>query len=175
MTKDRGAHPRILVVEDDAATAEMLTMMLGEAGYAVEVASTAAAAHDQLRQRPDDSRRRSGLPDLILLDLQLPDRDGAAMVEELARTQHLPPVIVLSAKREAAAVAAGDAIHARAVIPKPFEMETLLTGIAATLVAPNQACAADGAWSNPNHGDGSPLHGMIGRDRCLNGGEECLH
>src|SRR5687767_14773197 len=83
---------RVLVVEDDSATGEMLVAVLGMEDYAVTWVSSPAEAMRLLAAPDSDS-------DLILLDLQLPVLSGDAMVGQLVAAGHrLPPVIVLSAK-----------------------------------------------------------------------------
>ncbi len=78
----RGVVPRghLLVIEDDAANAEFMHLLLTGAGYAVQVAGDGAAAVAYLRQTPV-------LPDVILLDLQLPRMDGRAF----RAVQHATP------------------------------------------------------------------------------------
>jgi DNA-binding response OmpR family regulator len=79
----------ILLVEDDEAIAMMYSLQLSAAGYAVEIAPDAATGIAHLR------RRR---PDLVLLDIRLPRREGFAVLEQM---RHEPdaadiPVLVLS-------------------------------------------------------------------------------
>jgi CheY-like chemotaxis protein len=85
---------RVLLVEDDAALAQMYRIKLERDGYTVRVAGDGEAA---LRLLEDE------LPDLIFLDVRLPHMDGLAFLEHLRsdlRTQNLPVVIVSNYSEE---------------------------------------------------------------------------
>jgi len=134
----RNTKPHILVVEDEPAIVDMLTMLLELEGYQVSSADNALAAIDLLAdtayEAQDRTVRVTQRPDLILLDLQLPAMDGQDMIRYLEDTaQVIPPVIVLSAKRKEMAEAEARAINAAAVLVKPFDVPTLLTNIAQVL------------------------------------------
>src|SRR5256885_16863526 len=75
---------RVLVVEDDGAIATTLIDFLSDCGYEVEHAGTWAAARGALDR---------ALPDLIILDLQLPDADGLVLCQHLRQTRGIPIVI----------------------------------------------------------------------------------
>jgi two-component system, OmpR family, response regulator len=106
---------RILLVEDDTDSGEALSLLLRSQGYDV---AWAASGREALRSVRSDAAR---LPDLILLDLMLPDMDGAAVIERLAETGPVPPVVIHSASTLAEAQAAGKRIGAAAVLRKPAE------------------------------------------------------
>lgn len=132
------AGKHILVVEDDEAIAEMLILLLTSVGYRVTCVARPEEAHSILStpagspnpQVVPSSVRLGGetsYPDLVLLDLRLPGLDGAEMMRQLARSvQHLPPVIVLSAKPRGAVDAAAQSIGAVDAVAKPFLIEELL-------------------------------------------------
>jgi two-component system KDP operon response regulator KdpE len=136
---------RILVVEDDEAVGEMLTMLLEMEGYHVQLVQTAVAAL-QVLLPSDEVSEACGMnaphmlhsaaprPAVVLLDLQLPGMSGEDMIQQL-RTVPVatPPIIVLSARRQAALeeVAALDGVVA--VVPKPFPVEELLESISMVL------------------------------------------
>jgi two-component system, OmpR family, response regulator len=106
---------RILLVEDDTDSGEALSLLLRSQGYAV---AWAASGREALRSARSDA---AGLPDLILLDLMLPDMDGATVIERLAESGPVPPVVIHSASTLAEAQAAGKRIGAAAVLRKPAE------------------------------------------------------
>lgn len=139
MSADPDPRTCILIVEDDVASAEMLTMMLEDEGYHARVAATAKSAIDLLEalhhaDAHTASAEVSWRPDLLLLDLQLPDRDGTAIIKHFRDSSRpVPPVIVLSAKRVAAVEEAALMIRAAGVVHKPFDMDTLLGSIATVL------------------------------------------
>lgn len=114
---------RILVVEDDAAVRRLVATTLGLHRYAVREAKTAAQALIELSSQP---------PDLVVLDLGLPDGDGVDVIRTLRGWSSLP-VIVLSARLEDAdKVAALDA-GADDYLVKPFSVEELLARVRVAL------------------------------------------
>jgi DNA-binding response OmpR family regulator len=115
---------RILLVEDDPAVADAFALALGDAGYIVDRVAGGRDALAHLLRRP---------PELLLLDLGLPDLDGLAACR-LAR-RHAPdlPIIILTAR-----VATGDAVAgldagADDYIRKPVNLDVLLARIDAVL------------------------------------------
>jgi DNA-binding response OmpR family regulator len=115
---------RILLVEDDPAVADAFALALGEAGYIVDRVAGGRDALAHLLRRP---------PELLLLDLGLPDLDGLAACR-LAR-RHAPdlPIIILTAR-----VATGDAVAgldagADDYIRKPVDLDVLLARVDAVL------------------------------------------
>jgi two-component system KDP operon response regulator KdpE len=114
---------RILVVEDDPSLRRSLAATLKAAGYrAVEAGGVAEAQRARAHHKPD----------LILLDLGLPDGDGVDFVAVLRRDA-LTPVVVLSARgAEAMKVKALDA-GADDYVTKPFGVDELLARIRAAL------------------------------------------
>ncbi len=117
---------RVLVVEDEAPVARLLAIFLRDAGYAVEVAGTGGEAVARLHVQP---------PDLIVLDLALPDMDGWEVLRTVrarARTRALPVVVLTGLGPEQAAQAA--ARGADEFLTKPVS-PTVLTGVVKTLVA----------------------------------------
>ncbi len=120
MTTDL-AGASILLVEDDPDTRRQVAELLRRHAYRISEAGDAAAAM---------SAFRAGPPDLILLDLGLPDRDGLTVVEQV-RSAGPTPILVLSARdREADKVAALEA-GADDYLAKPFGMAELRARISA--------------------------------------------
>ena len=97
VTEARG-KPRILVVDDDAALSEMLQIVLRQEGFdTVRCSSGEVALHEFRQSRPD----------LVLLDLMLPGRDGVAVCRDI-RAESGVPIIMLTAKSDTADVAADE-------------------------------------------------------------------
>ena len=90
--------PRILVVENEQAIAEPLAEALEREGFAAEVASTLTAATDAYRRQP---------PDLILLDVMLPDGDGRDLCRDIRKESDVP-IIMLTARSEEVDRVVGD-------------------------------------------------------------------
>ena len=125
---------RLLLVEDDAALVRTLRLGLGARGYLVEAADQGRLALAAARER---------VPDVVLVDLGLPDMDGVEVVREL-RSWTDVPVLVLSARdAEASKVAALDA-GADDYVTKPFGMDELLARLRAALrrAAPREPTTA---------------------------------
>src|SRR4051794_4094260 len=113
---------RILVVDDDADLVELICFNLRKAGFAI---GTAANGVDALK------KARSLSPDLILLDLMLPELDGFAVCEILRRdavTQSIP-IIMLTALSTELGRLAGLSAGANEYIPKPFSPKALIARV----------------------------------------------
>ena len=115
--------PHILVIEDDDRIRGALTRTLGERGHSVTDSATALAG----LQRALDDR-----PDLVLLDLGLPDLDGLELLRML-RAVSTVPVIVATARDDNADVVAALNAGADDYVIKPFNTEQLAARIAAVL------------------------------------------
>lgn len=118
---------RILVVEDDGAILETVAPILEEEGYRVSTASNGGEALEQLRL--------VDLPDVILLDLQMPVMDGWKFRNVQRRDSRLAsiPVIAISADGTQQA----EAISANAFLRKPLDLTALLATIA-RVIAENE-------------------------------------
>jgi PleD family two-component response regulator len=112
------AQGRILVVEDDADTAEMLRLVFTEENFSVEVAKRGNEALEYSRKN---------IPDLIILDIVLPGMDGYSVCRELrttTRTSHIP-IIFLTQKDDRVDRLAGLQLGADDYITKPFDIDEL--------------------------------------------------
>ena len=114
---------QILVIEDDASIRSVLRVLLHAEHYRVIEAETAARA---------EIEARSHKPDLLLVDLGLPDGDGLKVIQRI-RTWSPVPIVVLSARTlEAQKIAALDA-GADDYVAKPFSAPELLARVRAAL------------------------------------------
>ena len=117
------APGNILIIEDDAAIQRTLRLLLEDQGYGVTTASSA---------RIGLSLAKSNRPDLVLLDLGLPDCDGIELLEQ-GELQGIAPVIVTTARcQDADKVKALDA-GAEDYVVKPFSIAELYARIRAVL------------------------------------------
>jgi two-component system, cell cycle response regulator len=107
------ASPRVLVVEDSRTQAEWLVQVLRREGYEVAIAPDGRDAIRRVRSEP---------PDLVLLDMILPDMDGLEVLRVIkARSEeHFVPVILLSVKSDLESRVAGLRIGADDFLAKPF-------------------------------------------------------
>lgn len=117
---------RLLIIEDDPGIGSSLERALANAGYDCERAVTAAEA-----------RAVTTEPDLVLLDLGLPDGDGIDLAPELLTRWPAVPVLMLTARSEEMDVVIGLDAGAVDYIVKPFRLAELLARIRAQLRAPN--------------------------------------
>jgi len=114
---------RVLLVDDEVSIQRAVAPLLQSRGYLVDVASTGAAALRLAEEQP---------PDLIVLDLGLPDMDGTEVCRQL-RSGSKVPIIVLSARTsEADKVRALD-LGADDYVTKPFGPEELLARVRVAL------------------------------------------
>ena len=114
---------RVLVVDDDRALARALAINLKARGYDVEVATTGADALKAAAATP---------PDVVILDLGLPDLDGLDVLAGL-RGWTSTPVLVLSARQDQAQKVAALDAGADDYVTKPFGMDELLARLRAAL------------------------------------------
>ncbi|HWO70369.1 MAG TPA: response regulator transcription factor [Actinomycetota bacterium] len=115
--------PRILVVEDEATIAEPLAEHLEREGFQAEVAPTLARAEEAIRREE---------PDLILLDVMLPDGDGRELCRDLRRRSDVP-IIMLTARGEEVDRVVGLELGADDYVVKPFSARELVARIRAIL------------------------------------------
>jgi DNA-binding response OmpR family regulator len=116
---------KVLVVEDDPAIGANLQRALANAGHLCELVDTAAAA-----------RTIVAAPDLVLLDLGLPDADGLDLIRELHQRWPEVPVIMLTARSEEIDIVVGLDAGAVDYITKPFRLAELLARVRAHLRHP---------------------------------------
>jgi two-component system response regulator RegX3 len=114
---------RILVVEDESAISEPLAESLEREGFDANVAATVAAARDAYRRQP---------PDLVLLDVMLPDGDGRDLAREIRRDSDVP-IIMLTARGEEIDRVLGLELGADDYVVKPFSMRELTARIRAIM------------------------------------------
>lgn len=119
----RPARSRVLVVDDDAALAEMLQIVLRQEGFDTSWCGSGSSAMDAFRE----SR-----PDLVLLDLMLPGRSGIDVCRDI-RAQSGVPVVMLTAKSDTTDVVVGLEAGADDYVSKPFKAKELVARIRARL------------------------------------------
>lgn len=115
---------KLLLVDDEPDLLNMVSDILKDAGF--QTVFTAASVKEAVSKAKDES------PDLILLDVMLPDGDGFSLMEQL-RTFTDVPVIFLTAKDEPADKLAGLGLGADDYIAKPFLPQELLLRVCAVL------------------------------------------
>lgn len=114
---------RILLVEDDARLAAMVAEYLGDAGLRITIAPNGEQGLARLAREPFDA---------AVLDIMLPDIDGLEVCRRLRATSDLP-VLMLTARGDAADRIVGLELGADDYLPKPFEPRELLARLRAIL------------------------------------------
>jgi DNA-binding NtrC family response regulator len=111
----------ILVVDDEHGIRDLLSEILNDEGHAVELAENAAQARAaRLRERPD----------LVLLDIWMPDTDGVTLLKEWASTGLLNmPVIMMSGHATIETAVEATKIGAMAFLEKPVTLQKLLNSV----------------------------------------------
>ncbi|AIQ66106.1 transcriptional regulator [Paenibacillus stellifer] len=115
---------RILIVEDEVHLAEALSQILKKHNYSVDI------VHDG---RSGLDNALSGIYDLVLLDIMMPELDGISVLKELRSEGNPTPVILLTAKGEISDKVTGLDYGADDYIAKPFSTEELMARIRAAL------------------------------------------
>ena len=110
---------RVMVVEDDRDISEMLSIVLNDAGMDVDLVDRGDEVIKTFRQNP---------PDLVLLDLMLPGKDGVTVCQEL-RNETLVPIVMLTAKSDTTDIVKGLEAGADDYMIKPFKDQELLARI----------------------------------------------
>ncbi len=113
----------ILVVEDEASIAEVVSLYLKRAGYSVQIASDG-------RQAMNIFQRQN--PDFVILDLMLPEVDGLSLTRWL-RDRSNVPIIMLTARREEMDRIAGLEMGADDYVVKPFSPQELVSRVRAVM------------------------------------------
>src|SRR5262245_40369474 len=111
----------ILVVDDEIGIRELLTEILSDEGYTVRAAENASTARDhRARERPD----------LVLLDIWMPDTDGVSLLKEWAAGGMLTmPVVMMSGHATIDTAVEATRIGAMDFLEKPIAMQRLLTTV----------------------------------------------
>jgi two-component system, OmpR family, torCAD operon response regulator TorR len=110
---------RILIVEDDESLQPLLAYLVESEGYAPELADSGHAMHQRIKVR---------MPDLVVLDLNLPDESGLALARQL-RARSQVPIIVLTASQDKGDLLAALELGVDDFLTKPFEPRELVLRI----------------------------------------------
>ena len=118
-TEVNGSRSRVLVVDDDAALAEMLSIVLRNEGFEPIWCAYGDKALDAFRE---------GHPDLVLLDVMLPGRGGVDVCRDI-RAESGVPIVMLTAKTDTVDVVEGLEAGADDYVSKPFKAKELVARI----------------------------------------------
>ena len=118
------ADTRVLVVDDEATITDLVATALRYEGFDVEVAANGT---DALRSA------EKFRPDLVVLDVMLPDRDGFAVVKRLRADGHHVPVVFLTARDSTEEKVKGLTVGGDDYVTKPFSLEELVARVRSIL------------------------------------------
>lgn len=121
--KELYVKPKILVVEDEPALVDTLEYTLSRQGYEIAIATDGLKALDMARQTQ---------PDLVVLDVMLPELDGYEVCRIL-RQESSAPIIMLTARADEVDKVVGLEVGADDYLTKPFSMRELIARIKALL------------------------------------------
>ena len=145
-------NARILVVDDESDIRELVREILSEEGYAVETAGTAAEARAACAQQ---------VPDLVLLDIWMPDTDGISLLREWQQTQLLAaPVVMMSGHGTVETAVEATRLGAIDYVEKPLSLAKLLRTVRRALEEGNRRKQAARALV-------PPLLAPVGRSRLM--------
>jgi len=113
----------ILVVEDEASIAEVVSLYLKRAGYSVQIASDGRQAMNIFEKRK---------PDFVILDLMLPEVDGLSLTRWLRERSNVP-IVMLTARRAEGDRIAGLEMGADDYVVKPFSPQELVSRVRAVM------------------------------------------
>ena len=122
---------KILIVEDEEDVVELISYNLTKENYVCDTAFSGSQALDKFRQSP---------PDLVLLDLMLPEMDGLEVCKELKNNPDTrqTPIIMVTAKSDEADIVTGLELGADDYITKPFSPKVLIARVRAVLRRKNK-------------------------------------
>lgn len=123
MLYDDKVKEKVLIVEDDPAIRDALSYNLGREGYEVRVAGDGTAALEAAR---------ASAPDLVVLDLMLPELDGYDVTRTLRKESNVP-ILMLTARDDEIDRVLGLELGADDYLTKPFSMRELLARVKAML------------------------------------------
>lgn len=124
----------ILVVDDEMGIRELLSEILGDEGHAIQLAENAQQARDA---------RNAGAPDLVLLDIWMPDTDGVTLLKEWQRDGLLTmPVIMMSGHATIDTAVEATRIGALNFLEKPIALQKLLKAVQQGLTRAQEAARA---------------------------------
>lgn len=126
------AMPRLLMIDDDRTLAMLLRSVLAAHGYELDWADRPSSGLPKLQQHPD----------LLLLDVMLPERDGFDVCRELRAAGNPIPIIMLTGRGADTDRIQGLKLGADDYLPKPFNHLELIARVEAVL-------RRQGAWNTP--------------------------
>jgi two-component system OmpR family response regulator len=122
-----GPRHSILVIEDDPTLLKLVSEVLATAGFKVRTARNRAEINTEINKAP--------LPDLVLLDVTLPDADGFQILERIRTHAKLSalPVVMMTGRSDMADITRGLSLNADGYVTKPFKVSALISAVGTVL------------------------------------------
>lgn len=152
---------KILIIEDDVSIGEMMSIYLYEDGFEVKRAENG---------KQGEALFQEFQPDMIVLDLMLPDMDGIQLCTTIRQTSHIP-ILMVSAKSEVSDRVKGLQTGADDYLCKPFSMRELSARIQALL---RRSSSFPGAQPSPPETTNPHLINLDLEKRCLYVGDKIV-
>jgi two-component system OmpR family response regulator len=123
VTPRNGSRHSVFIIEDDKALTELVGEVLAKAGFLTRFARNRTEINAEFNKPP--------LPDLVLLDVSLPDADGFQILERIRGNPKIKnlPVIMMTGKSEVTDVARGLSLGADGYVTKPFKISGLVQAV----------------------------------------------
>ena len=139
MDNGNGTHHRVLVVDDEPNIVDVIAMALKFQGFAVESAGTGQEAISQVAEFK---------PDLIVLDVMLPDMEGFDVAKRLGAARSRVPIIFLTARDATDDKVRGLTLGGDDYVTKPFSLEELIARVRTVLRRSGAAAQStpSGSW-----------------------------
>jgi len=129
---------KILVVDDEVGIRELLSEILSDEGHDVQLAENAAAAR---------RARGAARPDLVLLDIWMPDTDGITLLKEWSAAGQLNmPVVMMSGHGTIDTAVEATRIGAQDFLEKPIALQKLLAAVKRALHKATVPARVEGIW-----------------------------
>ena len=118
-----GSRYSIFIIEDDKALSELVGEVLAKGGFLTRFARNRGEINNEFNKPP--------LPDLVLLDVKLPDADGFQILERIRGNPKIKnlPIIMMTGKSEVTDVARGLSLGADGYVTKPFKISGLVQAV----------------------------------------------
>ena len=153
----------ILVVDDELGIRDLLSDILNDEGHTVELAENAAQAR---------AARQNACPDLVLLDIWMPDTDGVTLLKEWRGSGLLTmPVIMMSGHATIETAVEATRIGAHAFLEKPITLQKLLKAVEQALARSQPAAPASATRESERPSSGAAAEIELTVEAAMTGGQ----
>jgi two-component system OmpR family response regulator len=127
MPPRNGERHSVFVIEDDSALLKLVGEVLSKAGFLTRFARNRQEINKEFNQVP--------FPDIVLLDVTLPDADGFQILERIRANPKIArlPVVMMTGRSEVGDIARGLSLGADGYVTKPFKITALLSAVGTVL------------------------------------------